>query len=52
MNLLFVYNNSNKIVKSPIELDLKLHEIRFRKKFKEIKIGEIITTPSQLELYP
>ena len=42
MSLLFLYENSSgNIIKSPIELDLKLREVRFRKKFKENKIGEI-----------
>ena len=42
MSLLFVYRNSSgKIIKSQIEKDLKLHEIRFIKKFNEIQIGKI-----------
>ena len=41
MNLLFVYKNSNKIVKSEVELELKLHEVRFKKAFFPVHIGKI-----------
>ena len=39
--LFFYENSSGKIIKSPVELDLKLHEIRFIKKFNEVQIGKI-----------